>query len=131
MPHEQTLRQPTPEPSQHDEPPIPGPSQASGPHEDPLTCEPEPEVAPTQSTEEPFACPATPASIIIIDNMPLRSLLPRFLPLPPRTQPPPPLDPTMILCRNFRTCKGPSCFLEQSSMIQSTKSCWSICAFST
>ncbi|MBW0488492.1 hypothetical protein O181_028207 [Austropuccinia psidii MF-1] len=35
------------EPSQHNEPPIQGPSQASEPHEDPLTCEAEPEVAPT------------------------------------------------------------------------------------
>ncbi|MBW0462274.1 hypothetical protein O181_001989 [Austropuccinia psidii MF-1] len=41
------------EPSQHNEPPIPGRSQASEPHEDPSTCEPEPEVAPTQSMEEP------------------------------------------------------------------------------
>ncbi|MBW0471659.1 hypothetical protein O181_011374 [Austropuccinia psidii MF-1] len=39
--------------------------------QNPLTCEPEPEVAPTQSMEEPFACPATPTSIIIIDNMPV------------------------------------------------------------
>ncbi|MBW0478963.1 hypothetical protein O181_018678 [Austropuccinia psidii MF-1] len=67
MPCEQTLGQPTPgssgsqwledlfcEPSQNNEPPIPGPSQASEPHEDPSTCEPEPEVASTQSTEEPF-----------------------------------------------------------------------------
>ncbi|MBW0560397.1 hypothetical protein O181_100112 [Austropuccinia psidii MF-1] len=42
------------EPSQCNEPPIPGPSQASEPHEDPLTCEPEPDVAPKQSREEPF-----------------------------------------------------------------------------
>ncbi|MBW0507205.1 hypothetical protein O181_046920 [Austropuccinia psidii MF-1] len=40
------------------------------------TCEPEPEVAPTQSTEEPFAHPATPCSVIIIDDMPVRSLTP-------------------------------------------------------
>ncbi|MBW0542026.1 hypothetical protein O181_081741 [Austropuccinia psidii MF-1] len=53
------------------EPPIPGPSQASEPHEDPLTCEPEPEVVPTQSTEEPFVYPATPASVTIIDDMPI------------------------------------------------------------
>ncbi|MBW0576250.1 hypothetical protein O181_115965 [Austropuccinia psidii MF-1] len=38
----------------HDEPPIPVPSPSSEPPEDVLTCEPEPEVAPTQSTEEPF-----------------------------------------------------------------------------
>ncbi|MBW0554888.1 hypothetical protein O181_094603 [Austropuccinia psidii MF-1] len=36
------------------EPPIPGPSPSSKPPEDAPTCEPEPEVAPTQSTEEPF-----------------------------------------------------------------------------
>ncbi|MBW0547006.1 hypothetical protein O181_086721 [Austropuccinia psidii MF-1] len=46
------------EPSQHNEPPIPGPSKASDSqlpsHENNLTCESEPEVAPTQSLEEPF-----------------------------------------------------------------------------
>ncbi|MBW0490357.1 hypothetical protein O181_030072 [Austropuccinia psidii MF-1] len=67
MPCNQPLWQPAPgpsgtqwsedlfrEPSQHDEPPIPGPSQPSEPNEDALTNEPEPEVAPMQSTEEPF-----------------------------------------------------------------------------
>ncbi|MBW0480642.1 hypothetical protein O181_020357 [Austropuccinia psidii MF-1] len=52
------------EPSHPNEPPIPGPSQSSEPHEDVLSCEPEPEVAPTQSTEEPFEsstiCPLAP-----------------------------------------------------------------------
>ncbi|MBW0517016.1 hypothetical protein O181_056731, partial [Austropuccinia psidii MF-1] len=42
------------EPSLTDEPPIPGPSPSSKPHEDIPTCEPEPEVAPRQSMEEPF-----------------------------------------------------------------------------
>ncbi|MBW0481607.1 hypothetical protein O181_021322 [Austropuccinia psidii MF-1] len=42
------------EPSQSNEPPIPGPSPSAKPHEDNMTCEPEPEVAPTQSMEEPF-----------------------------------------------------------------------------
>ncbi|MBW0511808.1 hypothetical protein O181_051523 [Austropuccinia psidii MF-1] len=79
MPHKQALWQLTPgpsgtqwsedllcKPSQHDEPPIPGPSQSSKSqvpsHEDTLPCEPEPEVALTQSTEEPFSIcpPATP-----------------------------------------------------------------------
>ncbi|MBW0505329.1 hypothetical protein O181_045044 [Austropuccinia psidii MF-1] len=59
IPHEQTLPQPTPgpsgtqwledlshKPSQHDEPPIPGPSPSSKPPEDIPSCEPEPEVAP-------------------------------------------------------------------------------------
>ncbi|MBW0592939.1 hypothetical protein O181_132654, partial [Austropuccinia psidii MF-1] len=67
LPREQTPRQPTPGPSgtrwsedlfreasQHDEPPIPGPSPSSEPPEDIATREPQPEVAPTQSTEEPF-----------------------------------------------------------------------------
>ncbi|MBW0500896.1 hypothetical protein O181_040611 [Austropuccinia psidii MF-1] len=40
--------------SQHNEPPIPGPSQPSQPHEDASTHEPEPEGAPMQSMEEPF-----------------------------------------------------------------------------
>ncbi|MBW0558680.1 hypothetical protein O181_098395 [Austropuccinia psidii MF-1] len=89
MPCEQTPRQPTPglsatrwledlsrEPSQHNEPPIPGPSPPSKPPEDVPTCEPEPEVAPKQSTEDPFARPATPRTIIIIDDTPIRSPLP-------------------------------------------------------
>ncbi|MBW0561842.1 hypothetical protein O181_101557, partial [Austropuccinia psidii MF-1] len=42
------------EPSQTNEPPIPGPSPSSQPPEDNMTCEPQHEVAPTQSTEEPF-----------------------------------------------------------------------------
>ncbi|MBW0547861.1 hypothetical protein O181_087576, partial [Austropuccinia psidii MF-1] len=67
IPREQTPRQPTPgpsgtqwskdlfrEPSQHNEPPIPALSPSSEPPEDIATCEPEPEVAPTQSMEEPF-----------------------------------------------------------------------------
>ncbi|MBW0488986.1 hypothetical protein O181_028701 [Austropuccinia psidii MF-1] len=87
LPCEQTLQKPTPGPSgtqwledlfretsQLDEPPIPGPSPSSEPHEDVLTREPEPEVAPTQSMEEPFACPTPPPAIIIIDNTPVGSL---------------------------------------------------------
>ncbi|MBW0489704.1 hypothetical protein O181_029419 [Austropuccinia psidii MF-1] len=58
------------EPSQHNAPPIPGPSQPSKRHEDTLTCEPEPEVAPTQSIEEPFARLPNPALVIIINNTP-------------------------------------------------------------
>ncbi|MBW0589725.1 hypothetical protein O181_129440, partial [Austropuccinia psidii MF-1] len=67
LPREQTPRQPTPgpsgtqwsdelfhEPSQTKEPPIPGPSPSSQPPEDDTTCEPEPEVAPTKSMQEPF-----------------------------------------------------------------------------
>ncbi|MBW0529152.1 hypothetical protein O181_068867 [Austropuccinia psidii MF-1] len=42
------------EPSQHNEPPIPGLSPSSEPPEDVPTREPEPKVALTQSTEEPF-----------------------------------------------------------------------------
>ncbi|MBW0512406.1 hypothetical protein O181_052121 [Austropuccinia psidii MF-1] len=48
-------------PSQHIEPPIPGPSPSSEPPEDVVTHEPEPEVAPTQSMEEPFDTPISPA----------------------------------------------------------------------
>ncbi|MBW0563184.1 hypothetical protein O181_102899, partial [Austropuccinia psidii MF-1] len=61
LPHKQTPWQPTPGPSGtrwseelFREPPIPAPSPSSEPPEDVLTCEPEPEVAPTQSMEEPF-----------------------------------------------------------------------------
>ncbi|MBW0493512.1 hypothetical protein O181_033227 [Austropuccinia psidii MF-1] len=42
------------EPSQHNEPPIPGPSQPSKPHKEALTCGPEPELAPRKSMEEAF-----------------------------------------------------------------------------
>ncbi|MBW0512855.1 hypothetical protein O181_052570 [Austropuccinia psidii MF-1] len=69
-------------PSQHNEPPIPGPSPSSEPPEDIATCEPEPEVAPTQSMKEPFACPATPRSIIIIDDTPVSPA-----PTPPPSSP--------------------------------------------
>ncbi|MBW0494005.1 hypothetical protein O181_033720 [Austropuccinia psidii MF-1] len=81
----------------HIEPPIPGPIPSSKPPEDVPTCEPEPEVAPTQSMEDPFACPTTPRSIIIVDNTPVRSLPPQ------RTPRPPPLIPTMTLARNLPT----------------------------
>ncbi|MBW0548291.1 hypothetical protein O181_088006 [Austropuccinia psidii MF-1] len=67
MLRKETLRQPTPgpsgtqwseelfrEPSQTKEPPIPDPSPSSKPPEDFPTWEPEPEVAPMQSKEEPF-----------------------------------------------------------------------------
>ncbi|MBW0561884.1 hypothetical protein O181_101599 [Austropuccinia psidii MF-1] len=90
------------EPSKPNEPPIPSLSQPSEPHEDTLTCEPEPEVAPTQSMEEPFACPSTPASVIIISNRPIRSPLPPLL--PQRSQMPPSLIPKMRLGRNLWTC---------------------------
>ncbi|MBW0568428.1 hypothetical protein O181_108143 [Austropuccinia psidii MF-1] len=74
----------------------------------------EPEVALTQSTEEPFARPATPCSIIIINNMPVgsppsHSSSPRVtppstpIPVPPRTPPPSPLTPTITLARNLPT----------------------------
>ncbi|MBW0530529.1 hypothetical protein O181_070244, partial [Austropuccinia psidii MF-1] len=68
FPHKQTPQQPTPGPSDtrwleelFREPPIPGPSPSSEPPEDVATREPEPEVAPTQSMEEPFVCPTTPS----------------------------------------------------------------------
>ncbi|MBW0541691.1 hypothetical protein O181_081406 [Austropuccinia psidii MF-1] len=49
-----------PMPSQHNEPPIPGLSPSSEPPEDVPTREREPEVAPMQSTEDPFVLPTTP-----------------------------------------------------------------------
>ncbi|MBW0525005.1 hypothetical protein O181_064720 [Austropuccinia psidii MF-1] len=123
MPHEQTLQQPTPgpggtqwledfscEPSQHNDPPIPGLSPSSEPPEDIPTCEPEPEVALMQSTEESFACLATPCLVIIIDDMPVGSPLPNSSTFPscdPRNPTPPPswcqarLIPTMTLARNL------------------------------
>ncbi|MBW0497045.1 hypothetical protein O181_036760 [Austropuccinia psidii MF-1] len=83
-------------------PPIPGLSPSSQPPEDVRTREPEPEVAPTQSTGEPFvlfsfstpisfsspflwpspARPTTPCLIIIIGNTPVGSPLPLPLLLP-------------------------------------------------
>ncbi|MBW0465858.1 hypothetical protein O181_005573 [Austropuccinia psidii MF-1] len=105
------------QPSRPNETPIPGPSQPSEPPEDAWTCEPEPGMAPTQSTKEPFA-----TSVIIIDNMPIGS--------PQRSKPPPPLIPTMWPGRNLQTCDRPSLFLKQFSTTQSTKSCWSIADFS-
>ncbi|MBW0534196.1 hypothetical protein O181_073911 [Austropuccinia psidii MF-1] len=70
MPHNQTPWQPTPGPSatQFLEDFFWGPSQAPELHE-----EPDPELALTQSTEEPFACPATPSCVIIINNTPVGS----------------------------------------------------------
>ncbi|MBW0532382.1 hypothetical protein O181_072097 [Austropuccinia psidii MF-1] len=99
MPRNQNLWELTPGPSvtqwledlfhelsQHNEPPIPSPSQSSElqvpSHEDASTCEPEPEVAPMKSTEECFARAATPRSVIIIDDKPIGS--------------PPPSTPTPI-----------------------------------
>ncbi|MBW0570378.1 hypothetical protein O181_110093 [Austropuccinia psidii MF-1] len=81
------------EPSQHNEPPIPGLNQSSKSHEDTSTCEPEPEVALTQSMKDPFACPATPCSIIIIDDIPVGSTTPLPWFLPQRSLPYP-LAPT-------------------------------------
>ncbi|MBW0557741.1 hypothetical protein O181_097456 [Austropuccinia psidii MF-1] len=74
------------EPSRTKEPPIPGPSPSSQP----------PEVAPTHSTEEPFARPATPLSIIIIDDTPVGS-------------PPPPSHPVPLV--PFQCPQEPQCLL--------------------
>ncbi|MBW0504113.1 hypothetical protein O181_043828 [Austropuccinia psidii MF-1] len=98
-------------PSRMDEPPIPGPIPSSKPYEDVPNCEPEPEVAPTQSMEEPFAFPTPPHSVITIENMPIRSAslhsYPGSLPSTPRTPPPPPLIPTITLARNLPTYNQP------------------------
>ncbi|MBW0540621.1 hypothetical protein O181_080336 [Austropuccinia psidii MF-1] len=76
------------EPSQHNEPPIPGPSPSSKPPEDVPAHEPEPEVTATQSMEELFAHSATPRLVIIIDNTPVGSP-----PTPPLSTPSPDLPP--------------------------------------
>ncbi|MBW0500368.1 hypothetical protein O181_040083 [Austropuccinia psidii MF-1] len=95
--------------------PIPGPSPSSKPPEDILTCEPEPEVAPKQSTKALFALPTTPCSVIFINNKPVGTCPPPFAsPTPPPSPrvPPPsqcqtPLIPTMTLARNSPTCNQP------------------------
>ncbi|MBW0510647.1 hypothetical protein O181_050362 [Austropuccinia psidii MF-1] len=96
------------EPSQHNEPPIPGPSHCSEPHEDALKCGPEAEVALTQSLKEPFVGPSTPASVIIINNTPIGSPLhsyPGSFPGDPSSSPwgQAPLIPRMRLARNLPT----------------------------
>ncbi|MBW0528781.1 hypothetical protein O181_068496 [Austropuccinia psidii MF-1] len=55
-------------PSQTKEPRIPGPSPSSQPPEDVTTREPEPEVAPTQSMEEPFAAVHESINRILLQN---------------------------------------------------------------
>ncbi|MBW0476571.1 hypothetical protein O181_016286 [Austropuccinia psidii MF-1] len=94
------------EPSQHNEPPIPGPSEVPASKvpltENDSTCEPEPEVALMHSMEDPFAFPATPHSFIIIENLPVG---------PPQHKEP--LIPTIKLCRNLLTCDQCSLFLKQ------------------
>ncbi|MBW0483685.1 hypothetical protein O181_023400 [Austropuccinia psidii MF-1] len=111
IPCKQTLQQLTsgPRPSQHDEPPISGPSKPSEPHEDALTFEPEPEVALMKSTEEPFACPATPASINIINNMPIGSPLLSPSPfIPPPSTPSPEIPPIASKIPTASSCPAPS-----------------------
>ncbi|MBW0508873.1 hypothetical protein O181_048588 [Austropuccinia psidii MF-1] len=157
MPCEQTPPQPTPglsgthcskdvstKPSQHNEPPIPGLSPSSKPPEDVLTHEPEPEVAPTQSMEDPFAKSPllflysyqlflTPPLIIssLSRYSPLRNHHQQYacriplwvtppLPVPLRTPPPPPprcqapLIPTMTLARNLPTLMIPQAIIHES-----------------
>ncbi|MBW0543958.1 hypothetical protein O181_083673 [Austropuccinia psidii MF-1] len=65
-----------------------------------LRLEPEPEVAPTQSTEKPFACLFTPYSIIIIKDTPIES--PPSHPVFPLSTPTPvpsqcPQEPQLLL----------------------------------
>ncbi|MBW0558559.1 hypothetical protein O181_098274 [Austropuccinia psidii MF-1] len=80
IPGNKTLREltlpPFVEPSQYNEPPIPGPSPSSEPHQDFLACGPEPKVAPRKSLEEPFDFPTTPHLVIISDNTPVGSSTP-------------------------------------------------------
>ncbi|MBW0589609.1 hypothetical protein O181_129324 [Austropuccinia psidii MF-1] len=114
------------EPSRAKEPPIPGPSPSSQPPEDNTTREPEPEVAPMQLTEEPFACPATTCSIIIINNTPIGSL-----PVPPRTPVQSPSHSHDDARQEFTDLQTALMIPEPSSMNRSTKSYWSIAACST
>ncbi|MBW0501945.1 hypothetical protein O181_041660 [Austropuccinia psidii MF-1] len=111
------------EPSQYNEPPIPGSSPSLNPHEDLSACEPEPEVALKHSLEEPFVIiynmpfgspPPPPPCLILNPSPPVPSSStpttdpsPETLPLPPRTQPPSPLIPTMGLGRNLPTYNQP------------------------
>ncbi|MBW0486556.1 hypothetical protein O181_026271 [Austropuccinia psidii MF-1] len=82
------------EPSQYNEPPIPGQSQSSKSqvpsHEDALACEPEPEVAPMQSMEDCFCDDKPIGAPPISPKNPMASS--------PQSQPP--LIPTMRLGRN-------------------------------
>ncbi|MBW0588517.1 hypothetical protein O181_128232 [Austropuccinia psidii MF-1] len=84
-------------PSQTNEPPIPGPSPSSEPHEDVQTREPESEVALTQSMEEHFACPTPPHSVIIIDDTPVGSPSPFSFPSCPLSIHSHPRDPNRLL----------------------------------
>ncbi|MBW0500197.1 hypothetical protein O181_039912 [Austropuccinia psidii MF-1] len=121
------------QPSQHNEPPIPGLSKASDSqlpsHENDWTCETEPEVAPTHSLEEAFDFPTTPCSFIIIGNMPPRS--PLHFPIHPHFPPPissknpiasspqrqAPLNTTMRLSRNLWISTNPDDFLSHFPQI--------------
>ncbi|MBW0532072.1 hypothetical protein O181_071787 [Austropuccinia psidii MF-1] len=96
------------------------PSQPSEPHEDAFTCEPEPDVAPTQSTEEPFSKSPLhvfyPSQLYLTPPLPISSLsgytrlhnhhqqYAHLIPLPWRSRQLPPLIPTMRLGRNLCTC---------------------------
>ncbi|MBW0478623.1 hypothetical protein O181_018338 [Austropuccinia psidii MF-1] len=102
------------EPSQKDEPPIPGLSPSSKPHEDVPTCEPEPEVALTQSIEEPFGKSQFFLTFPLANSTPLHyhhqryaHWIPPSLPVPQRTPLPPPLIPRMMLARNLLTYHRP------------------------
>ncbi|MBW0584461.1 hypothetical protein O181_124176 [Austropuccinia psidii MF-1] len=96
----------------HNEPPIPGPGPSSKPSEDVLTPEPEPEVAPRQSMEEPFDKSSLLFlySYLLFLTPPLTiSSSSHYSPLHNHHQqyvpwiPPPPLFPTMTLARNLPT----------------------------
>ncbi|MBW0532888.1 hypothetical protein O181_072603 [Austropuccinia psidii MF-1] len=118
------------QPSQTNAPPIPGLSPSSESHEDNLTHEPEPEVAPTQSMEEPlgksqlhffyssqlfltfpsnFSSSSHSTPLHHHHRRYAHQIPPPFTPtpvpspVPPRNWLPPPLIPTMRLTRNLPT----------------------------
>ncbi|MBW0483524.1 hypothetical protein O181_023239 [Austropuccinia psidii MF-1] len=136
MPREQTPQQPSPGPSGTQwsedlfrEPPIPGLGPSSQPPEHVATHEPEPEVAPTQSMEEPFGKSQphffNSSQLFLTPPLPISSILPPISPAltPPPSTPTPdlppisaenptassprcqaPLIPTMMLATNSPTC---------------------------
>ncbi|MBW0481065.1 hypothetical protein O181_020780 [Austropuccinia psidii MF-1] len=94
------------QPSQPNEPPIPGLSPSSKPHEDIPSCEPEPELVPLHPLHDHhrqyarrIPPPLSPSPRVPPPSTPTLEIPP----ISPRTQLPPPLIPTMRLARNSLT----------------------------